>query len=69
VTAKTLEVRDLTGITCSGTARDSQAYLGLVDKLRGDEEITDLKTDALQGQAPVRFTVNLQWGGANGTGN
>jgi hypothetical protein len=69
VTAKTLEVRELNNINCSGTARDSQAYLALENKLGGSEDGVVFKTDSLTGQSPVRFTFNLQLGGANGPGN
>src|SRR5262249_20342205 len=34
VTAKTLEIRDLSLVTCSGVARVSQAFLRMLDQLR-----------------------------------
>ena len=50
-------------------ARDNQSYQGLLDKLRTNGEITELKTEMLRGQSPVQFTFNFQWGDANGSGN
>jgi hypothetical protein len=66
VSAKNLEVRDLSAVTCSGVARDNQSYQGVLDKLRTNGEITELKTDMLRGSSPVQFTFNFQWGDSNG---
>ena len=69
VSAKTLEIRDLSMVTCSGVARDNQAYLKLLDQLRAAKEVTDLKTDQVRGQSPLQFTFNLQWEGGKPNGN
>lgn len=69
VSAKNLEIRDLSVVTCSGVARDNQAYLKLLDQLRASKEVTDLKTDQVRGQAPLQFTFNLQWEGGKPGGN
>jgi hypothetical protein len=69
VTAKSLEIRDLLSVTCSGNARDNQSYLRLLDQLRTAPDVSDLKTESLRGQSPsLQFTLNFQWGegGANG---
>jgi hypothetical protein len=62
VTAKTLEIRDLSSVTCSGVARDNQAFLKMLDRLRGIKEISDLKVDVLRGKTPMQFTFNFHWG-------
>jgi hypothetical protein len=68
--AKTLEIRDLTSVTCSGVAVNNQAYISLVDQLRTNSEVSDLKTETVRGQAPsVQFTFNFQWEGAPASGN
>jgi hypothetical protein len=69
VSAKNLEIHDLSNVTCSGVARDNQSYLALLAKLRADSEVTDLKTEMVRGQAPVQFTLNFQWEANNATGN
>ncbi len=69
VSAKTLEIRDLSNVTCSGSARDNPAYLALLDKLRAESQISELKTEMVRGQAPVQFTLNFQWEGNNAAGN
>ncbi|MDB6110141.1 MAG: hypothetical protein JWR69_1891 [Pedosphaera sp.] len=69
VSAKNLEIRDLSVVTCSGVARDNQSYLKLLDQLRASKEVTELKTDQVRGQAPLQFTFNLQWEGGKPSGN
>jgi hypothetical protein len=67
VFAKNVEIRDLSTVNCSGTARDNQSYLRLIDQLRAAKEVTGLKTDSLSGQSPtIQFTFNFQWEGENG---
>jgi hypothetical protein len=62
VTAKTLEIRDLSSVTCSGVARDNQAFLKMLDRLRATKEISDLKVDQVRGKTPMQFTFNFHWG-------
>jgi len=62
VTAKTIEIRELSTVTCSGTARDNQSLLKTLDKLRAVKEITDVTVDSLRGKAPLQFTFNFHWG-------
>ena len=66
VSAKTFEIRDLSSVTCSGVARDNQAFLKMLDQLRATKEIADLKVDQVRGKAPLQFTFNFRWeaGGA-----
>ncbi|MCI0744398.1 MAG: hypothetical protein L0Y58_03230 [Verrucomicrobia subdivision 3 bacterium] len=62
VTAKTVEIRELSTVTCSGVARDNQAFLKMLDQLRASKEISDVKVDQVRGKAPMQFTFNFQWG-------
>jgi hypothetical protein len=69
VTAKSLEIRDLTTVNCSGAANNNQSYLRLLATLHEQSQITELKTETVHGQAPEQFTFNFQWdegGQANG---
>ena len=64
VSAKSLDIRDLTTVTCSGMATNNQSYIKVKDQLLKTEGVSDLKTESLRGQA---FTFSFQWqGGANG---
>jgi hypothetical protein len=68
VTAKTFEIRDLSSVTCSGTARDNESFLKMLEQLRNTKEVAQLKVDNLRGsgRAPLQFSFNFRWepGGA-----
>lgn len=61
VSAKSVEVRASTGVTCTGTARDNAALLRTLDKLRSAPEVRALKVEQIRGNAPLQFTVHFQW--------
>ena len=62
VSAKTLEIRDVSSVTCSGVARDNQALLKVLDHLRAGRDVRDLKVDNIRGKTPLQFTFNFHWG-------
>jgi hypothetical protein len=67
VTAKTIEIRDLKTVTCTGTARSYQALLETIRKLREQPERPDVSQGPTRGQAPaLQFTFTCIWneGGA-----
>lgn len=61
VTAKTVEIRDLSIVSCSGTARDNQAFLKTLDQVRAIKEVADVKVDQTRGKSPMHFTFNFHW--------
>ena len=62
VTAKTVEIRDLNTITCTGIARNYQALLKTVERLRTVRQIPDVNLGPTRGQPPaLQFTFNFQW--------
>lgn len=66
VVAKTVEIRDLSEVTCSGSAQDYQAFLKMLDLLRQSSQVRDIKTPQLRGRSPLQFTLNYRWmGGGN----
>ncbi len=67
VSAKTLEIRDLSVVTCTGTARDNQSLLKTVDRLRGSRGVADFHTSVIRGRSPIQFTFDFHWseGGQN----
>ena len=74
MTAKTVEIRDLSAITCTGIARDSgaltahQALLKTIESLRKVPQIPDVNLGPTRGASPaLQFTFNFQWseGGKN----
>jgi hypothetical protein len=65
VTAKTVEIRDLSTVSCSGVAYDRQSVLNVMDKLGVADGVTDLNPESIRGQSPgVQFTLTFQFEGA-----
>jgi len=69
VSAKTLEIREVSSVTCSGVAHDNQALLKMLDQLRAAKDIKDLKVDNIRGKTPLQFTLNFHWGEGGGDAN
>jgi hypothetical protein len=70
VTAKTIEIRDLNAVTCTGIARDSQALLKTVEKLRSLPEVHDANLGPMRGQQPaLQFTFSFQWSEGGSSAN
>jgi hypothetical protein len=63
VSAKSLEIREPSTVSCSGVARDKQSFIKMFDKLSSTSGVSDLTIDQVQGEGPVQFTLNFQWDG------
>jgi hypothetical protein len=62
VTAKTVEIRDLKNVTCTGTARNYQALLQTVQRLRAQPQIRDANLGPTRGQSPaLQFSFSFAW--------
>jgi hypothetical protein len=63
VTAKNLKIKDLTDISFSGLARNSQAISNLLVRMGQDKQIVDLKTPNVRGTPPalLQFDLNFRW--------
>jgi hypothetical protein len=61
VSAKTVEIRDQSTVTCSGMARDNQAFLKTMQKLQAAPGVADLKVDQIRGKSPMQFTFDFHW--------
>jgi len=66
VSAKTIELREPSRVTCSGTARNREVYNKMVDQLRKAPEVSEFHTETQRGNTPLEFTFNFQWGGPGG---
>jgi hypothetical protein len=63
VTAKTVEIRDLNVVTCTGTARNYQLLLETLKKLRDTPQIHDANLGPTRGQTPaLQFSFSFVWG-------
>jgi hypothetical protein len=61
VTAKTVEIREPATVTCSGTARNQQALLKTLEKLREMKEVASIQVEQMRGGSPMQFTFNFRW--------
>lgn len=62
VSVKRLEIKDLSTISCSGVAKDNQAYMKMLDQFAKAKEVVDLHRDQVRGKAPdLQFTFNFRW--------
>ncbi len=66
VTAKTIEIHDGNTVNCSGTASDNASFLAMLTRLRSAEGVSQLNVDQTRGKAPMQFSINFVYGGANG---
>jgi len=69
VSVRSVDIRDLATITCSGSARDSQALLKMRDQLSAAKGVSDVHIDQTRGSSPVQFTFNFHWAEGGGNGN
>jgi hypothetical protein len=61
VAAKTVEIRDLNTVMCTGTARDNQSLLKTLERLRAAGGVSDLKVNQIRGKSPMQFTFDFHW--------
>jgi Tfp pilus assembly protein PilN len=64
VAAKSVEIRDRSGVTVSGTARNNAALLKMRDLLSASKHVTDVKVEHVKGgqnNQPLEFTFNFHW--------
>lgn len=62
VTAKILEIRGPGSVTCTGTARDYEALLKTVERLRAAPEIPSVNLGQTRGNSPaLQFTFSFVW--------
>ncbi|NMD18943.1 MAG: hypothetical protein GYA76_01485, partial [Verrucomicrobia bacterium] len=61
VSAKTVEIRDATSVTCSGTAQDHQALIQTLERLQTAKQVSDVRVEQMRGRSPLEFTFNFRW--------
>jgi hypothetical protein len=61
VTAKTLEIRNGAQVNCSGVAKNDQAYFKMLDQLRSNKEVVDVKYEQIHGKSPLQFNFSYRW--------
>jgi len=61
VTAKTVEIRDGSMITCAGQTRDYQALLKTLERLRASKEFSEVRLSTIRGKTPMQFAFDFRW--------
>jgi len=62
VTAKTVEIRDLNTVTCTGTTRDPDSLLRTLERLRTNSGVSEIRTVQIRGtKPPLQFTFDFHW--------
>jgi len=70
VTAKSLELRGNSIVTCTAIASDSPSSIKLLDKLRAIKGVAKVNLEQSRGLPPnILITFNLQWEGENSNAN
>jgi hypothetical protein len=66
VSAKSVEIRQPATVSCTGTARDADAWRKTLDKLHSAKGVTDVHVPETKGARPLQFTFNFQWNPGGG---
>jgi hypothetical protein len=69
VSAKRVEVHDVSGVICSGIARDTESFARFRAKLSDNTNSLSGLHAEVQGQKPINFTLSFQWEGGKANGN
>ncbi len=63
VSVKSLEIKGLSVVTCSGVARDNTSLIKTLDQLRTQKQIADLKIVMVRGKSPLQYSFQFRWEG------
>jgi hypothetical protein len=67
VAARTVEIRDLGAVTCTGTTRDNQSLFKTIERLRANKEVYELRVPQIRGtKPPLQFTFDYRWSEGGG---
>lgn len=62
VSAKTVEIRDMNTVTCTGVTQDNPSLLKVLEQLRASGVVTDLRLSNIRGtKPPLQFTFDFHW--------
>jgi hypothetical protein len=61
VSAKSVEIRELNAVTCTGVARDNQELYKTMDRLSSTPGITEFHRGPIRGKSPIQFTFDYRW--------
>lgn len=61
VWVKTIEIKGMEQVTCTGNARSSRDWLAALDALRKTDGISDLQVAQVRGENPLQFSLTFRW--------
>ncbi len=61
VSVKSVEIKGLSEVTCSGVAQDQAAIMKVFDMLQKFSQVQDLKLEHIQGKSPLQFSLKYRW--------
>ena len=65
---RSLEIKELSKVSCSGDARTSRDWLEMLERLRKTKGIEDLQVLQVRGNAPLLFSFSFRWNGEGSDG-
>ena len=66
---KSLEIKNQTTVTCSGSASNRKDWMDVLEKLGKNRDLDGLKVNNTRGVAPFSFTLEFQWKGTDAHGS
>ncbi len=60
---KNIEVKDLSQVACSGSARGNRDWLAMLETLRKTPGIAELQVTQVKGEKPLQFSLSFRWQG------
>ena len=69
VWAKQVGIKDLSEVSCSGSARSNQDWLRMLDSLRETKGVEDLQVSQVRGGSPLQFSVSFRWNAGESDGS
>jgi hypothetical protein len=61
VSAKTIEIHDLSGVSCNGVAKDNQALLRTMERLSASPGVSEFHRANIRGRTPIQFSFDFRW--------
>ncbi len=62
VSAKTVEIRDMNTVTCTGVTQDNLALIKVLDQLRASGNVSEVRLSNIRGtKPPLQFTFDFHW--------
>ncbi len=61
VSARTVDIRNQSAVTVTGVAENNSDFLNMLDNLRDQKTVAQLKVDQMRGKAPLQFSFNFNW--------